>query len=174
MFWTKLYGIATVVMAAALIAAPVTVVTAPPAYADCGDPGEAPCTGPVPTADEVVAIMDKLTDPGIPAATKTDSVTPGFTPDEAASIDDHLNRMNAVGLLPLNFAVTNIQPAPNNLAGATVSATGRWYNQYTPPGPIVLVDQGGHWLITHDTAVQVMDAIWYNADRRPPVGGFLL
>ena len=94
-------------MAAALIAAPAAVVPAAPAYADCGDPGETPCTGPEPTVDEVVAIMDKLTDPDIPAASKTDIVSPGFSPDEAGTIDGHLHRM--VGKeLPLNFVVTNI------------------------------------------------------------------
>ncbi|MBS9534064.1 hypothetical protein KIH27_10760 [Mycobacterium sp. M1] len=158
-------------LTAALIAVPATVVTAAPVYADCGDPGEPACTGPVPTVDEVVAIMDKLTDPNIPAANKTDIVTPGFTSEEARTIDDHLNRMNAVGLLPLNFVAADIQPAPNDLAGATVSASGRWYNQYTPPGPIVLVDQDGHWLITHDTAMTALDAFWYNAQRHPVVVG---
>jgi hypothetical protein len=62
-----------VLLAVALIAAPAT------AYADCGDPGQDPCTGPVPTIDQVVAIMAELTDPNKPAADKTDIVTPGFT-----------------------------------------------------------------------------------------------
>jgi hypothetical protein len=168
MFWTKFSGIARATMAAALIAAPATVVTAAPAYADCGDPGQPPCTGPVPTTDEVVAIMAELTDPSIPAANKTDVVTPGFTPEEAQTIDDHLNRMNARGLLPLNFVVTDIQPAPDNLAGATVAVPGT-FHQRTAPGPIVLVDQDGHWLITHDTAMTAQDAFWYNATRRFPV-----
>jgi hypothetical protein len=156
-------------MAAALIAAPATVVTAAPAYADCGDPEQPACTGPVPTTDEVVAIMAELTDPSIPAANKTDIVTPGFSPEEAQTIDDHLNRMNAVGrrILPLNFVVTNIQPEPDNLAGATLATTGT-FRQRSAPGPIVLVDQGGHWLITHDTAMTALDAFWYNANRRPP------
>ena len=70
MNWTKL-SVATT-LAAALIASPAT------AYADCGDPGQDPCTGPVPTVDQVVAIMAELTDPDIPAANKTDIVTPGF------------------------------------------------------------------------------------------------
>jgi hypothetical protein len=73
----------------------------------------------VPSVDQVVAIMAELTDPNIPAANKTNVVTPGFSPDEAGTIDDHLNRMNAFGVLPLTYFVTNIQPAPNNLAGAT-------------------------------------------------------
>jgi hypothetical protein len=30
----------------------------------------------------------------------------------------------------------------------------------------VLVDQGGHWLITHDTAMTALNAFWHNATRR--------
>ena len=69
MFWTKFSAIARAPMAAAaLIAAAASVVAAAPAFADCGDPGQPPCTGPVPTADEVVAVLAELTDPGRPAA----------------------------------------------------------------------------------------------------------
>ena len=45
----KFPGVVTA-MAAALIASPAT------AFADCGDPDQPPCTGPVPTVDQVVAI----------------------------------------------------------------------------------------------------------------------
>jgi hypothetical protein len=74
---------------AALIALPAT------AYAD-----------PVPTPDEVVAVMAKH---------------PRFSPDEAGPIDDHLIQTNAKGLLPYNFIVTDVQPASADLAGATVA-----------------------------------------------------
>jgi hypothetical protein len=157
----KLSGVAITVFTAALIASPAT------AYADCGDLGQDPCTGPVPTVDQVVAIMAELTDPNKPAAEKTDIVTPGFSPEEAGTIDDHLHRLDARAVLPLNFVVTDIQPAPNNFAGATVAVPNGFHN--TPPGPIVLAHQGGHWLITHDTAMTALDAFWYNANRRPPV-----
>jgi hypothetical protein len=146
MNWTKLF-VATAITAT-LIAAPAT------ANAD-----------PAPSTDEVVAILAKLTDPGIPAANKTDIVTPGFAPDEAGTIDDHLNRMNAFGgLLPPDFVVTDIQPAPNNLAGATLATTGGSRHR-TNPRPIVLADQGGHWLITHDAAMTELDALWKAAER---------
>jgi hypothetical protein len=154
-----LSGIAITVFTAALIVAPAT------AYADCGDPGQDPCTGPVPTVEQVDAVMTKLFDPTRPATSKTDVVSPGFTPDEAGTIDDHLNRINTAGLLPFNFVITNIQPAPNNLAGATVGTPGSFY-RYNPPGPIVLVDQGGHWTITHQSAMSVLDVYWYNAYNR--------
>jgi hypothetical protein len=29
----------------------------------------------------------------------------------------------------------------------------------------VLVDQGGHWLITHDTAMAELDVFWHTAHR---------
>jgi hypothetical protein len=148
MNWTKLSGIATA-MATALIAPPAT------AYAD----------PVVPSTDEVVAVLAEQTDPSIPAANKTNVVTPGFSPEEAGTIDDHLNRMNVFGgILPLPFVVTDIEAAPNNFAGATVATTGG-FRQRTNPRPIVLVDQGGHWLITHDTAMAEMDALWNAAER---------
>jgi hypothetical protein len=131
------------------------------AHADCGDPGRDPCTGPLPTVDQVVAVLAELTDP---AANKNNVVTPGFSPEETQTINDHLNKLNASGLLPLNFVVTDIQPAPGNFAGVLVGATGS-LRQTTPPGPAVMVNQGGHWLMTHDTALTAVNAFWANANR---------
>jgi hypothetical protein len=155
----KLSVIATVTatMAAALIASAAT------AYADCGDPGQPPCTGPVPSTDQVVAAMAQLTDP---AANKNNVITPAFSPEETQTVNDHLNDMNARGLLPYNFVVTDIQSAPANFAGATVTVTGN-FNQASAPQPMVLNDHGGHWLITHDTAMNEMNAIWQTAERGP-------
>jgi len=148
-----------------LMAAASAGAAAAPASADCGDPGQSSCAGPVPTVDQVVGIMSALTDPNIPAAAKTNIVTPGFTPEEAGTTDDHLNRMNADRLLPLNFVVTDIQSAPDNLAGATVSTTGGFW-QVAYPKPIVLADQGGHWQITHDSAMNMLHVFWFDANRR--------
>jgi hypothetical protein len=146
--------VAAGVLAAALLVAPAT------AHAD----------DPVPTADEVVGIMQQLTDPNISAANKGNIVTPGFSPDEAGTIDNHLDRMNRGALLPLPFIVTEIQPAPDNLAGATI-AIGGTFHQWSHPGPIVLEDQGGHWMLTHHSAMSALDAYWYNANRHPIVTG---
>src|ERR1700733_9062116 len=93
----KFPGVVTA-MAAALIASPAT------AYADCGDPDQPPCTGLVPTVDQVLTVLGELTDPDTPAANKSNVVTPGFSADEAGTIGNHLNRMRAHGgILPLNF-----------------------------------------------------------------------
>ena len=150
---------------AMLLAVSLAGVAAPAtAHADCGQPGQPPCTGPAPTVDQVVAIMAELTDPNKPAVAKNDAVTPAFTPQEAAAIDDHLHKMANKRLLPLPFVVTNIQPAPNNFAGATLATTGSYW-QRSRAKPIVLIDDNGRWLITHDTAMTAMDAFWYNANR---------
>jgi hypothetical protein len=149
-------GIAAATMAAALTSAPVV------AHGDCGDPDQPPCTGPVPTVDQVVDLFQQLTNLDVPAANKGNIVTPVFSPDEAGTIDDHLYRMRAE--LPLNFVVTNIQPAPNNLAGVTLATEG-WPRQHSYGRPIVLVDQGGHWMVTHDSAVAEMLVFWNTANR---------
>jgi hypothetical protein len=141
-------------LVAALLAAPAT------AHADCGDPGQDPCTGPVPTVDQVVGIMQQLTDPNIPAANKGNIVTPGFTPDEAGTIDDHLNSLNSHGYMPFTFVVTDIQPAPANFAGATVVAQANGPHSATLPAPIVLVKQGGRWLVTDDAATIFVNKVW--------------
>jgi hypothetical protein len=154
----RLSATAIKVLVATLIASPAT------AYADCGDPGQDPCNDPAPTVDQVVAIMAELTDPNKHAADKSDIVTPAFSPDEARTIDNHLRRMDAVQILPLAFVVTDIQPAPDNFAGATLATTGS-FHQVSKAKPIVLVNQHGHWFLTHDSAMTAMDAFWYNARR---------
>jgi hypothetical protein len=130
-------------------------------------PATAHADDPVPSVDQVVAIMDALTDDAVPAANKTNIVAPGFSPDEVANIDDQLRRLHEGGgcgsYLPARFIVTDILPAPSNFAGATVAVpSGR---RSTPAEPIVLVEQHGHWLITHDAATSVLDSFWYNATR---------
>jgi hypothetical protein len=107
---------AAAMILAASLAAPAT------AHADCGDPGQDPCTGPVPTVDQVVALLSEMTDPNTPAASKNDVVTPDFSPKQTGWLDDHLNQYNAKGNLPFSYVVTDIQPAPANFAGATVTA----------------------------------------------------
>jgi hypothetical protein len=129
-------------------------------------PARAHANDPVPTVDQVVAIMAELTDPGRPAASKTDIVTPGFAPEEAGVIDDHLNRTGAFGYLPYDFVITDIEPAPNNFAGATVNTTGGY--RHRTHGPIVLADQGGRWLITHDTALAELNLLWTATQRPAP------
>jgi hypothetical protein len=151
------------VIAATLLAASLTGISAPAtAYADCGDAGQAPCTGPVPTVDQVMALMNELTDPDRPFADKNDAVTPAFNDDETTKLDKELNFIRSQGVLPINFTVTDIQPAPNNFAGATVANGFQGYilNIKADSAPIVLVEQGGHWVVTRDTAISRLNKLF--------------
>jgi hypothetical protein len=149
MIWIKFSCVVTA-MAAGLIASPAT------AYAVCGDPDQAPCTGPVPTVDQVTAIMDRLTDPNVPAPDKSDIVTPAFTDNEFRKVD-----CMAQHHLSAPWIITDIQSAPNNFAGATVAVPPRWRSPR--PGPIVLVDQGEHWMMTHRSAMATLDNFYNDA-----------
>src|ERR1700722_20972763 len=101
--------------AAMLLAASLAGITAPAtAHADCGDPDQPACTGPVPAVDQVTAIMDRLTDPNVPAPDKSDIVTPAFTDNELHKVDC-MNRRHPGG----PWIAPDIQSPPNNSAGAT-------------------------------------------------------
>jgi hypothetical protein len=142
---------------AASLTAPAT------AHADCGEPDQPACTGPVPTVDEVTAIVNEVADPNIPAANKNDVVTPPFNDDQAQKFDIMLGFMHFDGVLPISFTVTDIQPAPNNMAGATVSNPPTW-REKEGTAPVVLVLQNGRWMINHQTAVGRM-AHLYNDEK---------
>ncbi len=109
--------------------------------------------------------MSELTDPNIPAVNKGNVITPPFTAEEAATLDHQLQVIEGPAL-PLPFIVTNIQPAPNHYAGATVE-TGGNRKQHTWPTPVVLVEQDGQWKITHDTAMPELHEFWLNGTRGP-------
>ena len=151
--------------AAMILAASLSIPAT--AHADCGDPGQDPCTGPVPTVEQVVDIMDEgsLTTP-FPLRTRRTSSNQrsARTKSETSTINcGDCMLVGCAGRISARFIVTDIQPAPNNFAGATLAVpSGR---RSTPPGPIVLVEQHGHWLITHDTATVALDAFDYNATR---------
>jgi hypothetical protein len=60
--------------------------------------------------------VDTVAPAKFPAANKANIVTPGFTPEEAGTVDDHLHKIEGPAL-PLPFIVTDIQAAPNKCSG---------------------------------------------------------
>jgi hypothetical protein len=148
-------SIAAAMILAASLTGPAT------AHADCGDPGQDPCTGPVPTVDQVVALLSELMDPNRPNADKNDVVTPDLSPESIGFLDTYLDgRLNAHGDFPYEFVVTDIQPAPNNFAGATVATHANGHPSWTRPWPIVLVNQSGRWLLTRKAAISLVSEVW--------------
>jgi hypothetical protein len=127
----------------------------------------------VPSVDQVVAIMAELTDPNRPFADKNDAVTPAFTDEQAAKLERELDYVRSNGVLPINFIVTDIQPAPNNFAGATVAnnTAGVVVGIRAGTAPIVLVEQNGHWVVTRDTAISRVHRLF--VDAIPRAHGFV-
>jgi len=93
-----------------------------------------------------------LADPNIPAGNKNDIVTPPFNDNQAQKFDNMMGFLRLESIVPANWTVTDIQPAPNNLAGATVTNPPVWRQQHSGSGPVVLAYQNGHWMITEHTA----------------------
>jgi hypothetical protein len=120
----------------------------------------------VPSVDQVVALLSQLSDSDRPAAGKSDVVTPAFDPQQAKRLDYFLNTDSAKGNLPMTFTAADIQPAPANSAGATVTAHENGHPTTSNPFPIVLVNAGGHWLITSDSAIALMNNVWDHYGRR--------
>lgn len=156
---------AAAMLLAASLAVPAT------AHADCGDPGQDPCTGPVPTVDQVVALLSELMDPNRPNADKNDVVTPDLTPESIGYLDTYLDgRLNAHGDFPYDFVVTDIQPAPNNFAGATVATHANGHLTSAKPWPIVLVNQSGRWRLTRKAAISLVSEVLNHYEFRPTPG----
>ena len=152
-------------VAAVLLAASLTAPST--ALADCGDPGQDPCTGPVPTVDQVVALLSELMDPNRPNEDKNDAVTPDFSPQSIGFLDKYLDgELNAHGDFPYDFVVTDIQPAPNNFAGATVATHANGHRTSAKPWPIVLVNQSGRWLLTRKAAISLVSEVWSHYETR--------
>lgn len=152
----KLLAVAVLPVMLLTPAATVAVVTAAPASADCGDPGQTPCAGPVPSPDEVAGILNQLTDPDTPDPAKSALVDGGLSSKKLAELDQRADKLDQCGYIPMKFVVTDIEPAPNNYAGASVSVPSPsiW------PMPLVLVERDGQWLVTRDTLLKILDALW--------------
>jgi hypothetical protein len=144
--------IAAAILTAASLATPAT------AHADCGQDGQPACTGPVPTVDQVMDIMNRLTDPNVPSIEKNDIVTPPFDDHQAHKMDVVLGYLRDKHIVPINFTVSDIESAPNDFAGATVANPPSW-NEHSGTGPVVLVLQNGRWFVTHDSAVDRVDQL---------------
>lgn len=135
----RLLAAGTALLVTALVCAPVAAAdSAPP-------PG-----APAPTSEQVATILNQLTDPGVPDEDKAKLVEGGLSPVEMAQNDQALAKLARHHALPFSFAVTDIQPAINNLAGVTAALTGP-RQPFPVIRPLVLADHDGHWQLTHDS-----------------------
>jgi hypothetical protein len=130
-----------------VLSAPLDPPPAPPA------PGQPP----LPSPEQLSDVCNRVTDPGVSYETKVGLVENGIPPGEGHVADHDLRKAFRNGNFPEQFAVSNIQPIPGNGVKADVSITGPKF-----AGPVdktlVFIDQGGTWVLQHDSALALVQA----------------
>jgi hypothetical protein len=113
-------------------------------------------TADVPTADQLVSVLNGLQNPGIPFASKSNLVEGGVGGVEGRIADRKLQKAAANGSLPLTFNVANITPAGPGTASADVTASG----PHTAPTTqnITFVNQGS-WKLSRGSAMMLLQSV---------------
>jgi hypothetical protein len=147
-------GITSVAPTSALARVQLAAVGAPygPALPQDPPPGQN-----LPTPDQLANLCNRVTDPGVSYTTKTNLVENGISPGEGHVADHDLRKAFRDGKFPETFNVTNIEPAGPNAAQADVAISGPKF-----AGPVTkhlaFVDQGGNWIMQHDSAIGLIQA----------------
>jgi hypothetical protein len=135
----------------AAVDAPLPLDPPPPPPAPPGAP-EA-----LPSPEQLSSLCTQATDPGVSYTTKTNLVENGISSGEGHVADHDLRKAYRDGKFPETFNVTNIQPAGPNMAAAEVAISGPKF-----AGPVikhlVFVNQGGNWILQHDSALALLQA----------------
>jgi hypothetical protein len=104
-----------------------------------------------------VNLCNQVTDAGTGYSTKNNLVQGGISPDEGHVADHDLRKAYRNGNFPETFTVTNIAPAGPNAATADVAIAGPKF-----AGPVTknlaFVDEGGNWILQHDSALALVQA----------------
>jgi hypothetical protein len=120
-------------------------------------PLDPPAPPTLPPPEQLSGLCTQATDPGVSYTAKTNLVENGISPGEGHVADHNLRKAYRNGNFPEQFNVTNIQPAGPNMASADVAISGPKF-----AGPVikklVFVDQGGNWILQHDSALALLQA----------------
>jgi hypothetical protein len=110
----------------------------------------------LPTADQLLSVLNSLQDPSVPFGSKSYLVEGGVGGVEGHMADKKLQQAAAKGSLPLTFNITNIQPAGPGAASANITATGPRLAPTTEN--ITFVDQGG-WQLSRTSAMTLIQSV---------------
>jgi hypothetical protein len=120
-------------------------------------PPPPPGAPPLPSPEQLSDLATRVTDPGVSYETKFGLVENGISADEGHVADHDLRKAFRNGNFPEQFNVTNIQPVGPNGVTADVAITGPKF-----AGPVnkqlAFVDQGGTWVLQHDSAIALVQA----------------
>ncbi|QLL09708.1 hypothetical protein [Mycobacterium vicinigordonae] len=108
----------------------------------------------LPTAGELLVLLNALQDPNVPFVDKSYLVEGGISPTEAHLADARMKQALAHGELPLTATVTNIAPAGPNQASADVTISGP---KLTPVTQNLTFINQGDWKISRASAVSLLE-----------------
>jgi hypothetical protein len=164
MFATGVAAVATIGAAAAGATslasggAPAPQVAPVVLSAPLDPPPPGPGQPPLPSPEQLADLCNRVTDPGVGYETKVGLVENGIPSNEGHVADHDLRQAYRHGNFPEQFNVTNIEAIPvPNAVKADVAITGPKF-----AGPVeknlVFVDQGGTWVLQHDSALALVQA----------------
>ncbi|WP_261863980.1 hypothetical protein, partial [Mycobacterium montefiorense] len=128
----------------------------------------APPTAPVPVAEALVEVLNRLVDPNIPGINKVNLVE-GATPESAATLDKLVNALRDNGYLPMTFVANNIawsDKNPSNVV-ATVSVNTAKGGNSKFTFPMEFAPLQGGWQLSRRTAEMLL-ALGNSAASTPP------
>jgi len=109
----------------------------------------------LPTADQLIGLLNSLADPGVSFANKSSLIEGGLGGAESAVADHKLRKAERKGQLPLAFNVNNITSAGPGSASADVTVSGPQLAARTMN--LTFVDQGG-WELSRASANELIQA----------------
>lgn len=106
----------------------------------------------VPTADQVVSLLNGVADPNVSASNKSGLVEGGLSRIEQSVMDGRMQKGLDNGKLPLTISAANIEPAGAGTATAEVTASSPKLAQRSVN--LKFVDQDG-WKLSHDSLMML-------------------
>lgn len=131
----------------------------------------APPTSPLPAADALVDVLNRLADPNVPGINKVDLVE-GATPDSAGTLDKFTKALGDNGYLPMTFAANNIAWSDKNPSHvmATVAVNTAHANNGKFTFPMEFTPFQGGWQLSRRTAEMLLALGNSATGTTPPVG----
>ncbi|MGF2945664.1 hypothetical protein [Mycobacterium sp. Lab-001] len=106
----------------------------------------------VPSAGQVVSVLNGIANPNVAAAEKSGLVEGGLSPIEQSVMDSRMRKGLENGKLPLTISTTNIQPAGPGAATADVTASSAKLQPHSVN--LKFVNQDG-WKLSHSSLMRL-------------------
>jgi hypothetical protein len=112
----------------------------------------------LPTSDQLLGILNNLSNPGVSYRTKDGLVEGGIGSGEGHEMDHELRVAYRNGQLPLSFVVSNIQQNGPSTVMSDVAVSGPKLSAPVTK-PLMFVNQNGNWILSSPSATMLVQAV---------------